>query len=267
MRADLRPSRVSQLVLQSFGKRLHARLRDIIAGSAGRRREALLGAGVDDEARAPALDHAGRKNLRAVNHAPEIDAENALPVLQGAEHLAARLDAGVVQEHIGATEPFPHGVLQLGDVFEPADVDGLDHDVGSTGLRDPRQLTTRLPEAARIVIGDTNVHAESSKPHCGGKANTRGASGDDGNVVWRYGWLGHEKSPEGFVLKALFGRLGDGPAQRLDSANNHAGAARLPCKKRHGWVFVRRDLACSGRPRHYVLAKGRSGGTAATPYF
>src|SRR6202047_530954 len=46
-----------------------------------------------------------------------------------------------------------------------------------------------LPEAARIVIGDTNVHAEASKPHGGGKANTRGASGDDGNVVWRYGWL------------------------------------------------------------------------------
>src|SRR5437879_9882575 len=64
--------RVSQLVLQRFGESLHTRLRNIVGGIAGRGGDALLRAGVDDETRAAALNHARRENLRTVNHAPEI---------------------------------------------------------------------------------------------------------------------------------------------------------------------------------------------------
>ena len=69
----------------------------------------------------------------------------------------------------------------------------------------PNDSPVRMVNANRFDFGVYTLnYAEASKPHGGGKANTRGASGDDGNVVWRYGWLGHEKSPEGFVLKAFF---------------------------------------------------------------
>src|ERR1700676_5482437 len=50
MRADLAAGGVSQLVLQRFGKSLHAGLGDVVGGVAGRGGGALLRAGVDDEA-------------------------------------------------------------------------------------------------------------------------------------------------------------------------------------------------------------------------
>src|SRR6266436_7876990 len=88
VRAYSAAGRVSQLVLQRFGESFHARLRNIVGGIAGRGGNALFRAGVDDEARPSALDHARRENLRPVNHAPKVDAENTAPVLQGSEDLA-----------------------------------------------------------------------------------------------------------------------------------------------------------------------------------
>src|ERR1700730_3279349 len=96
--ADPAAGRVSQLVLQRLGEGFDACLGNIIRGVARWRRDALLRASIDDEAGAPALDHARCKDLRPVNHAPEVDADNAPPVLQRPEHLAARLDAGVVHQ-------------------------------------------------------------------------------------------------------------------------------------------------------------------------
>ena len=81
MGADPPLRRVTQFVLQRFGKGLHAGFRHIVGGIAGRRRDALLGAGVDDEPGPPARDHAGGEHLRTVNDAPEVDGENVLPVL------------------------------------------------------------------------------------------------------------------------------------------------------------------------------------------
>ena len=80
------PARVAQLVLQRLGERLHAGLGDVVGGIARRRGDALLGAGVDDQPRPAALDHGGREHLAAMDDAPQIDAEQPLPVLRGAEH-------------------------------------------------------------------------------------------------------------------------------------------------------------------------------------
>src|SRR5216684_496328 len=104
VRADPAAGRVSQLVLQRLGEGFDACLGNIIRGVARWRRDALLRAGIDDEAWAPTLDHAGCKDLRPVNHAPEVHADNAPPVLQRPEHLAARLDAGIVHQDVGAAE-------------------------------------------------------------------------------------------------------------------------------------------------------------------
>src|SRR5437016_11388951 len=123
MRSDLAAGRVAQFVLQRFAERLHAGLGDIISGIAGRRGDALFGAGVDDEAGPSVLDHARRKHLRAIDDAPEIDAENSLPALMRAEHLAARLDAGIVQEDVGAAEARAHRAFQFRHFIAMADID------------------------------------------------------------------------------------------------------------------------------------------------
>ena len=135
MGADPAAFRVAQFMLQRFGKGLHARLRDIVGGIAGRGGDALLRAGVDDQAGASAFDHARREHLRAVDDPPEIDAENALPVLQGAEHLAARLNAGIVHQDVRAAEPFSNAGFQRRHILDPADIDGAGHDIGAAARR------------------------------------------------------------------------------------------------------------------------------------
>src|ERR1035437_2604284 len=202
MRAQPLPRCGPQLVLQRFRKSFHARLRHIVGGIAGRGRDALLRAGVDDEAGSAALDHARRENLRTVNHAPEVHAENALPVLQRAEHLAARLYAGIVHQDIGAAEPLSHGEFQSRHSCDATDVNRRDHDTGAAAWRCRRYLHFCLSETVAGQIGDTNLHAETSEPHRGGKADTGRATGDDGNAIWRHGWVGHASSPDvqGIVL-------------------------------------------------------------------
>src|SRR5579859_3015268 len=109
MRADVIAFSVAQFVFEGFGESLHAGLRYIIGGIAGRRRDALLGAGVDDEPTFAALDHARRESLRAVDYAPEIDAENPLPVCFRPEHRTSGLNAGIVHQQVRSAEAFAHG--------------------------------------------------------------------------------------------------------------------------------------------------------------
>ena len=135
VRADLAAGRIPQLVLQRFGESLHAGLRHIVGGIAGRRGDALLGARVDDEARPPAFDHMRRKHLRTVDDTPQIDGEDALPILRRTEHLAARLDAGIVHQDVGAAEAPLHGAFQTRDVLDAADVHGRRHDIGGAAGR------------------------------------------------------------------------------------------------------------------------------------
>src|SRR6266849_5908464 len=97
-----------------------------------------------------------------MNHAPKIDAKNALPVLQWVEHLAARLNACVVHQDIGAAEPLSHGLFQYRDVFDPADVGGHGHDVGGAAWCcrcDPR---FGFGETVGAQIRDTNFHSKTS---------------------------------------------------------------------------------------------------------
>ena len=139
----------------------------------------------------PALDHAGCKDLRAVDHAPEVDAENTLPVWQRTEHLAARLDAGVVHQNVGAAEPFSHGAFQFRHLLDAADVDCARQDIGGAAGRCRRQCGFGRLQPIAAEIGDTDFHAEARKFFRGGKAEAGGAAGDDGNMVGRHGWMGH----------------------------------------------------------------------------
>ena len=130
VRADPAAGRIPQLMLQRFGESFYAGLRHIVGGIAGRRGDALLGACVDDEAHPPAFDHMRRKHLRTVDDTPQIDGEDALPILRRTEHLAARLDAGIVHQDVGAAEALLHGAFQACEVLDAADVDRRRHDIG-----------------------------------------------------------------------------------------------------------------------------------------
>ena len=145
---------------------------------------------------APALDHARGEHLRTMNQTPEIDGKNALPVLQGAEHLAARLNAGVVHQDIGAAEPFSHGAFEFRHLFDAADVHRLGHDIGGAVRCRRRQFCLCLSETVATQIRDAHLHAKAGEPHRGGKTDAGRASGDDGDIVRRHGWVGHVGSPD-----------------------------------------------------------------------
>jgi hypothetical protein len=70
MRADLAAFGVAQLMLQSLGKHLHPRLRRIVGGIAGRRGDALLRAGIDDQPRLAMLEHFGAEDTAAMYYTP-----------------------------------------------------------------------------------------------------------------------------------------------------------------------------------------------------
>ena len=64
MRADPRARLVAQLMRQPLGVGLQRRLGDVVGEIAGRRGDALLGAGVDDQARRALRQHPRRECLR-----------------------------------------------------------------------------------------------------------------------------------------------------------------------------------------------------------
>jgi hypothetical protein len=123
--------------------------------------------------------------------------------LQRVEHLAARLNARVVHQDIGAAKPLSHGLFQYRDVFDPADVSGHGNDVDSAARRYRRYPGFGFGETVGAQIRDTNFHPKTSEPHGSGKAYTGRASRDNGDVIRRHGGVRHLSSPDVKELPSL----------------------------------------------------------------
>src|ERR1700733_12002383 len=124
MRAHAAAFDVAQFVRERLAHHLHARLRDIVGGVSGWTGNALLRARVDDRGQGSLLDHVWRESLHAVDHAPEIDVENAPPTGRIAEQVPAPARASVVHEYGDLAERVIDRGLQALDVVAAGDVDG-----------------------------------------------------------------------------------------------------------------------------------------------
>ena len=100
MGTDLTARPVPQLVLQGFRERLHTSFGHIVGRIAGGRGDPLLRPCVDDETWLTASDHVGYESLRAVDDAPEVDPEDALPAILRPKYRAAWLNARIVHEYM-----------------------------------------------------------------------------------------------------------------------------------------------------------------------
>ena len=98
---------------EALGQHLHSGLRDVVGGIARRASDPLLGARVDDRARRLLVDHRLGESMDAVNDAPEVDREHALPALIVVKGAAAGRGAGVVHQHVDSAEG------GISAVFEP----------------------------------------------------------------------------------------------------------------------------------------------------
>ncbi|ENN89628.1 hypothetical protein RHSP_37268 [Rhizobium freirei PRF 81] len=197
-----RTFRIAQLMLQRFGKHFYAGLRDIVGGIAGRCGDALLRAGIDDDARFAMRNHAGSESARAVDDAKQVDAEDRVPSRLGAEDRGFRADAGIVHQHVYAAEALQDGALQRFQRLLAADI-GLDgHDI--LFASDRLEIGGRLRQPVAAEVGNDDAHAERGEIFRSGKADAGCAAGDDGNIGFLENVLniGHERRPP----QALFGR-------------------------------------------------------------
>ncbi len=191
MRRDLAPPGIAQLMRQRFRIGLHAGLRDIVGGIARRRGDALLGAGIDDQARTIPRDHVRSEGLTAVNDAPEIDAEQPLPIIAWAERRSRHLNAGIVHQHIAATEARLHIGGEPRHRADVTDIDRGRHHIVTSAARHAGDLAGRVRQAILAEIDNANTQAQPRKCRCCGKADARRTSRDDGNGTGGQSGVGH----------------------------------------------------------------------------
>ena len=133
-----------------------------------------------------------RKHLRAVDDAPEIDGEDALPVLERTEHLccpgwmpALFISTSVPPNRFSTAASSP--VTSSMRLTSTAAVMMLAAPPGAT---DDSFVGGRI-EPVGADIGDADLHAEAGEPHRGGKPDAGRASGDDGDIVGRQSGVRH----------------------------------------------------------------------------
>ena len=172
--------RVAQLVLQGLGERLHAGFGDVVGRIAGRGRDALLGSGVDDEPRFAMGDHLGGENLRAVDHAPEIDMDDPVPVRLRSEHAAAGLQAGIVHQHVTAPKRARTVSCRWRTLARsPTSVAAAS--TSAAAGRNGCDCVGRFVKPFVVPVGDAHPHPERGEVLGGRKLDAGGPAGHDGN--------------------------------------------------------------------------------------
>jgi len=135
-------------------------------------------------------DHCRRENARAVDDAPEVDADYGLPVFQWAEDRAARLDAGIVHQHMHVSEALLRDTRQSHEVVRPRHVGFDRRDIAGAARSDLRDLGRRRVQSLAAEIGEHNLHSKAGEAPRRGKADAGGGAGHDGDVVLGYGGVG-----------------------------------------------------------------------------
>ena len=197
VRADLAALHVAQLVLQRLREHLHRRLRHVC------RRHCLaawvmpcLEPVLTTSAGRPCAIIAGTKACVPCTTPPHVDVDDAGPRHGGrlgclpADGGAGGLDAGIVHQHVGRAEPLKHGVANALDLVQASHIGGDRQDVG--GLR---QVVGRRLQPGRLQVDQAELHSPAGIPSRGGKADTGGAPGDDGDAGGGKGRMRHGGNP------------------------------------------------------------------------
>jgi hypothetical protein len=94
------------------------------------------------------------------------------------------LNAGIVHQDIRATEPFSHRFIQPPEILYAAYIRLHRHDARGTIWRYFGDGLCRSGELVFAKIGNADPKAETREANRCGQANTRAASGDDGDRIF-----------------------------------------------------------------------------------
>ena len=128
------------------------------------------------------LDHVRSESLDPVDHAPQVDVDDASPAGRIAEQVAASAGPGVVHQHGDLAERVIDRGLQAPDVVEAADVDRE----GSHRIRLRRggaDFRGAGLERVAAQVRHAHFHAKRGEFGRSRQANAAGRSGDDRDPV------------------------------------------------------------------------------------
>ena len=237
---------VAQFVRERFGHDLHPGFRDIIGGVAGRTGDALLRAGVDDRRWAFLADHVGGESLDPVDHAHEIDVDDAPPPGGIGEQSAPAPGPRIVHQDRDLAEGVEDRRLQALDILELAHVDSEGPDRVGT-LSRLTQLGGGGLERLPVRIGHADIHAERDEFGRSGKADAARRAGDDRDpVLGKCRMSGHgfaSSGPKGsrrlHHARQRFGNRRHSPMS--SAARPLCAASAISRRSRHAWRSASRS--------------------------
>ena len=152
----------------------------------------LLGSRIDDEGCILVGDHTRAEGAGAVDDGHQVDPEHILPVCLGPEEGAARLDAGIVHQHMHASEPLDDGALQRFQFIQLRDVRADRNDIGFSAGCESRDFNGRSGQLVAFEVNQNDAETHASKCLGGCEADARGGAGDDGDMTFHECWMwGH----------------------------------------------------------------------------
>ena len=183
--ADLRACGC-QFVVEGLGDCGHGVLGGVVGPDLRKGRVSRHRCG-DDNVAVVLFQQAAEVDVQAVDHAPEVDAQDPLPVSERPlDHQPATGHPRVQAYHVGSTEP---GVYFCGEGPEGPDV-------GHVTLA-TEDLCSSLPEVENspvqgvlLYVADGHLHARCGEPVGESQAHARGASGDDDDLAVQVSHVG-----------------------------------------------------------------------------
>ena len=171
------------MVLQSLGEHLHPRFGDVIGRIAGRRGDALFGAGIHDQSRQTAGNHARREDLRHCDDATQIDRQNPVPGARVVKDRAARLNARIVQQQRNRAKVALHLVSQTLHLGAVTDIDG----VGRNPMSCHFKAGPRRRQWFNADIRNADPQPHLAQTVCRRQTDARGPSSDQRDRVFAQG--------------------------------------------------------------------------------
>lgn len=207
--ADVLPA---QLGAQALGEHQHGGLGGGVRGVDARGGVGRGRGDVDDLAALAALHHLGREQPRTVDYAPQVDADDLLPVGgTGTEEPTTHADAGVVHDDVR------HPVLgaHLGREGVPAlgvgDVEVVRVGLGADGVDEPDGL-----RRGRVVdVGDDDVRTLAGELQRGGAPDAASPAGDHDELA------GERAGPLSRGGQRLLDELGGATGDHVGTITDH----------------------------------------------
>ena len=164
-----------KLGTQAVAEHVHGRLGRGVGRRLARREEGKPGGHIDDVPGLAMRHHLSGEQPRAVDHAAQVDTQNALPIVRGGvEHATGHADAGIVDDDIGCLEVLAD---PIGQRFHGIDIAHIHSPGPGLDVEHAAEFRGALG-AVGVNIRGNDVDPPLRQRECGLAADTGACAGD-----------------------------------------------------------------------------------------